>query len=67
MLAIRLLEDNPQLAEQSLTLPKEQIESARLQLEANRGKPAEEVIESERHALSMKLFEAVATRKHSPT
>jgi ferrous iron transport protein B len=65
-LAIRLLGDNSQLAEQSLTLPKEQIESARLQLEANRGKPAEEVIESERHALSMKLFEAVASVSTPP-
>ena len=66
MLAIRLLEDDHQLADQNLTLPTEQIESARLQLEANRGKPAEEVIESERHALSMKLFETVSTVSTPP-
>ena len=66
MLAIRLLEGDLQLADQTLTLPMEQIESARLQLEAHRGKPAEEVIESERHALSMKLFEAVASVSAPP-
>jgi ferrous iron transport protein B len=66
MLAIRLLEDDVQLANQTLTLPIEQIESARRQLEANRGKPAEEVIESERHALSMKLFETVSTVSTPP-
>ena len=66
MLAIRLLEDDHQLANQILPSSRGQVESARRQLEINRGKPAEEVIESERHALSMKLFGAVATVSSPP-
>ncbi|MFN8005794.1 MAG: ferrous iron transport protein B [Terriglobia bacterium] len=66
MFALRLLEGDDQLAEHLHSLPAEAIDSARRQLEVNRGKSAEEVIESERHALSMKLFETVAAVSTPP-
>jgi ferrous iron transport protein B len=44
---------------------RERIAAARLELAEARGRPAEEVIESERHALSMQLFESCARVTHA--
>lgn len=60
LLAIKLLEGDEHLLGLASTAVREHALQARLQLAAARGRPAEDVIESERHALSMELFESAA-------
>ncbi len=66
LLAIKLLEGEDHYL--GLTAEEDQklVEGARQKLGDSRGKPADEVIHSERHALSMKVFEQVATVSTPP-
>ncbi len=66
LVAIKVLEGDECCLSRSPVHLRQQIEDARLRLAENRGKPADEVIESERHALSMQLFESVAEISKPP-
>ena len=68
LLAIKLLENDPyflsQLSDKNTKLPKI-IKKSQKQLSEAHGQPADAVISSERHSLSMNLFEKVAQVKHA--
>ncbi len=65
LLAIKLLEGDEHLLGMASAATRERTTSARNDLAEARGRPAEEVIESERHALSMQLFESCAEVTHA--
>ena len=60
LLAIKLLEGDEHLRGMASAATRERTAAARQELAEARGRPAEDVIESERHALSMQLFESCA-------
>ena len=65
LLAIKLLEGDEHLLGMASAAVQERTSAARQELAEARGRPAEEVIESERHALSMQLFESCARVTHA--
>ena len=65
LLAIKLLEGDEHLLGMASAATQERTSAARQELAEARGRPAEEVIESERHALSMQLFESCARVTHA--
>jgi ferrous iron transport protein B len=65
LLAIKLLEGDEHLLGMASAATQERTSAARKELAEARGRPAEEVIESERHALSMQLFESCARVTHA--
>ena len=65
LLAIKLLEGDEHLLGMASAATKERTSAARQELAEARGRPAEDVIESERHALSMQLFESCARVTHA--
>ncbi|HVN82945.1 MAG TPA: FeoB small GTPase domain-containing protein, partial [Terriglobia bacterium] len=65
-LAIKLLEGEGSCLNLKAEEDQRLIEGARRKLSECRGKPADEVIHSERHALSMRVFEQVATVSTPP-
>ncbi len=66
LLAIKLLEGDDYYLGQNALEIRQLVEEARRRLTDSRGKLADEVIHSERHALSMKMFEQVATVSKPP-
>jgi len=65
LLAIKLLEGDEHLRGMASAATRERTSAARQELAEARGRPAEDVIESERHALSMQLFESCARVTHA--
>lgn len=65
LLAIKLLEADEQVLRQANAATRERAAAAGQMLATERGCLAEEVIESERHALSMHLFESCARVTHA--
>ena len=65
LLAIKLLEGDAHLLDMASAGTQKHITAVRQELAEARGRPAEEVIESERHALSMQLFESCASVTHA--
>jgi len=66
LLAIKLLEGEDHYWDHTEEEDRQMLDWARQKLSDSRGKPADEVIHSERHALSMKVFEQVATVSTPP-
>jgi ferrous iron transport protein B len=66
LLALKLLEGEDYYLNHVSKEDRSMVEEARQKLADSRGKPADEVIHSERHALSMKAFELVATVTQPP-
>jgi ferrous iron transport protein B len=66
LLALKLLEADDHFMKFLPPLLQPHLEEHRQVLADAHGRPAEEVIEAERHALSMKIFEEVSTLKTPP-
>jgi ferrous iron transport protein B len=66
LLALKLLEGEDYYLNHIPSEDHPLVEGARQKLADSRGKPADEVIHAERHALSMKAFEQVATVTQPP-
>ncbi len=66
-LALKLLEADDHFMQRLPTSMTAVLEAHRQKLAESHGRPAEEVIEAERHALSMHLFEQVSTVSTPPT
>jgi ferrous iron transport protein B len=67
LLALKLLEADDHFMKMLPASMTAVLEAHRQKLEESHGRPAEEVIEAERHALSMHLFEQVSTISTPPT
>ena len=65
LLAIKLLEGDEHLLSMASAATRERTSEARQELAEARGRAAEDVIEAERHALSMQLFESCARVTHA--
>jgi ferrous iron transport protein B len=65
LLAIKLLEGDEHLLSLASAATQERTAAARQELAEARGREADEVIEAERHALSMQLFESAASVTHA--
>ena len=65
LLAIKLLEGDEHLLGMASAATQERTSEARQELAEARGRAAEDVIEAERHALSMQLFESCARVTHA--
>ncbi len=67
LLALKLLEADDHFMQMLPASMTAVLEAHQHKLAESHGRPAEEVIEAERHALSMKLFEQVSTLSTPPT